>query len=138
MPIYHLFEQDLSSMVKGKCSDLVIIWNTTMLLTISCYKIITKLVQYFYSLIIYCFTYHSVLLPINVPIYFLLWEFSKHSLLPIPYIKNPTIIIALTVGFIVEDGIIWYIYRVYKKKLNRFEIASNFAKQLLVSSFLCI
>jgi hypothetical protein len=25
-------------------------------------------------------------------------------------------------------------YRVYKKKLNRFEIALNFAKQLLVSS----
>ena len=29
-------------------------------------------------------------------------------------------------------------YRVYKKKLNRFEIALNFAKQLLVSSFLYI
>ena len=29
-------------------------------------------------------------------------------------------------------------YRVYKKKLNRFEIALNFAKQPLVSSFLCI
>ena len=28
-----------------------------------------------------------------------------------------------------------YIYRVYKIKLNRFEIALNFAKQLLVSSF---
>jgi hypothetical protein len=27
------------------------------------------------------------------------------------------------------------IYRVYKKKLNRFEIALNFAKQSLVSSF---
>jgi hypothetical protein len=27
------------------------------------------------------------------------------------------------------------IYRVYKKKLNRFEIALNFAKQPLVSSF---
>ena len=27
------------------------------------------------------------------------------------------------------------LYRVYKKKLNRFEIALNFAKQLLVSSF---
>ena len=27
------------------------------------------------------------------------------------------------------------VYRVYKKKLNRFEIALNFAKQLLVSSF---
>jgi hypothetical protein len=30
------------------------------------------------------------------------------------------------------------LYRVYKKKLNRFEIALNFAKQLLVSSFLYI
>jgi hypothetical protein len=29
-------------------------------------------------------------------------------------------------------------YRVYKKKLNRFEIALNFAKQLLVSSFIYI
>jgi hypothetical protein len=29
-------------------------------------------------------------------------------------------------------------YRVYQKKLNRFEIALNFEKQLLVSSFLCI
>jgi hypothetical protein len=28
-----------------------------------------------------------------------------------------------------------YIYRVYKKKLNRFEIALNFAKQLFVSGF---
>ena len=27
------------------------------------------------------------------------------------------------------------VYRVYQKKLNRFEIALNFAKQLLVSSF---
>jgi hypothetical protein len=31
-----------------------------------------------------------------------------------------------------------YQYRVYKKKLNRFEIALSFGKQLLVSSFLCI
>ena len=30
------------------------------------------------------------------------------------------------------------IYRVHQKKLNRFEIALNFAKQLLVSSFLYI
>jgi hypothetical protein len=30
------------------------------------------------------------------------------------------------------------LYRVYKKKLNRFEIALSFGKQLLVSSFLCI
>jgi hypothetical protein len=30
---------------------------------------------------------------------------------------------------------IFLIYRVYKKKLNRFEIALNFAKQPLVSSF---
>jgi hypothetical protein len=30
------------------------------------------------------------------------------------------------------------IYRVYKKKLNRFEIALNFAKQLFVSGFLYI
>jgi hypothetical protein len=30
----------------------------------------------------------------------------------------------------------FFIYRVNKKKLNRFEIALNFAKQLLVSSFL--
>ena len=29
-------------------------------------------------------------------------------------------------------------YRVYKKKLNRFEIALNFAKQLFVSGFLYI
>ena len=29
-------------------------------------------------------------------------------------------------------------YRVYKKKLNRYEFALNFAKQLLVSGFLCI
>ena len=29
----------------------------------------------------------------------------------------------------------YMLYRVYKKKLNRFEIALNFAKQLLVSSF---
>jgi hypothetical protein len=28
-----------------------------------------------------------------------------------------------------------YIYRVYKKKLHRFEIALKFAKPLLVSSF---
>ena len=27
------------------------------------------------------------------------------------------------------------LYRVYEKKLNRFEIALNFAKQLLVSNF---
>jgi hypothetical protein len=31
-----------------------------------------------------------------------------------------------------------HLYRVYKKKLNRFEIALNFTKQLLVSSFLYI
>jgi polysaccharide pyruvyl transferase WcaK-like protein len=30
------------------------------------------------------------------------------------------------------------LYRVYKKKLNRFEIALSFGKQLLASSFLCI
>jgi hypothetical protein len=30
------------------------------------------------------------------------------------------------------------LYRVYQKKLNRFEIALSFGKQLLVSSFLCI
>ena len=30
------------------------------------------------------------------------------------------------------------LYRVYKKKLNRFEIALNFAKQLFVSGFLYI
>ena len=32
----------------------------------------------------------------------------------------------------------WLIYRVYKKKLNRFEIALNFAKHLFVSGFLYI
>jgi hypothetical protein len=31
-----------------------------------------------------------------------------------------------------------YIYRVYQKKLNRFEIAFNFAKHLFVSGFLYI
>ena len=31
-----------------------------------------------------------------------------------------------------------HIYRVYKKKLNRFEIALNFAKHLFVSGFLYI
>jgi hypothetical protein len=30
------------------------------------------------------------------------------------------------------------IYRVYKKKLNRYEFALNFAKQLLISSPRCI
>jgi hypothetical protein len=33
---------------------------------------------------------------------------------------------------------LYYLYRVYQKKLNRFEIAFNFAKQLLVSCFLYI
>ena len=36
-----------------------------------------------------------------------------------------------------EDNYI-ILYRVYKKKLHRFEIALKFVKQLLVSSFLCI
>ena len=31
-----------------------------------------------------------------------------------------------------------YIYRMYKKKLNRFEIALNYAKHLFVSGFLYI
>jgi hypothetical protein len=35
----------------------------------------------------------------------------------------------------VRTYLIHQIYRVYKKKLNRFEIALNFAKQILVSSF---
>ena len=36
----------------------------------------------------------------------------------------------------VDQDTLFFIYRVNKKKLNRFEIALNFAKQLLVSSFL--
>jgi hypothetical protein len=36
---------------------------------------------------------------------------------------------------LIEVGKKTTIYRVYKKKLNRFEIALSFGKQLLVSSF---
>jgi hypothetical protein len=37
-----------------------------------------------------------------------------------------------------RDGTPEDLYRVYQKKLNRFEIALNFAKQLFVSGFLYI
>ena len=43
--------------------------------------------------------------------------------------------VSLVFARIVELKGFVYIYRVYKKKLNRFEIALNFAKQPLVSSF---
>ena len=49
--------------------------------------------------------------------------------------KRNEVVNILKVCILCECGVL---YRVYKKKLNRFEIALNFAKQLLLSSFLYI